>query len=62
MVQVTDYEQVSTHSGKISSFWLIFPSLPVSAYNLPAFDKVSDAPRQNPIFETFSNTPISRRS
>ena len=39
----------------ISPIWLISPCLPVSAYNLPVFDKFSSAVGQNSSFQRFYN-------
>ena len=49
--------RLSPSDGEISPFWFISSRLPVSANNLPVFEKFSDAPHQNSSSQIIRNTP-----
>ena len=51
--------QICRHSPsdeKISTFWFNSPHLPVSANNLPVFENILDAPRQNSSSQIIRNS------
>ena len=52
-----DSSAISPRHEEISSFWLISPRSLIRVYNLPIFNKFSDALLQNFSLETFCNIP-----
>ena len=51
--------RLSQSDREISPFWFNSPRLHVSANNLPVFEKISDAPRQNSSSQIIRNTPLA---
>ena len=51
--------RLSPSDGEISPFRFTSPRLPMSANNLPVFEKISNSPRQNSSSQIIRNTPLA---
>ena len=50
---------LSPSDGEISPFWFNSPGLLVNANNLPVFEKISGASRQESLSQIIRNTPLA---